>query len=77
MTNTEPISVRDFLRNFANIAQGTVEKRYIIMRHGKPIGIFTSWELVKKAMAKQKIQKTHQTWLDELRKFEQSVAIDE
>lgn len=52
MTSTEPISVRDFLRNFAAIVQGTVTKRYVIMKHGKPIGVFTPWEAYKKLVKK-------------------------
>ncbi|PJE77069.1 hypothetical protein COV05_01480 [Candidatus Uhrbacteria bacterium CG10_big_fil_rev_8_21_14_0_10_48_16] len=44
----EPISVRDFLRNFASIVDPSGKKKYLIMKHGKPIGMFTPWEIVKK-----------------------------
>lgn len=47
---TEPISVRDFLRNFASLATATSFKQYVIMKHSKPIGIFTPWEAQKKEM---------------------------
>lgn len=52
MTSTEPISVRDFLRNFATIVQGKVSKRYVIMKHGRPVGVFTPWEVYKKLVKK-------------------------
>ncbi|NQV90534.1 hypothetical protein HQ487_03980 [Candidatus Uhrbacteria bacterium] len=44
----EPISVRDFLRNFASIVDAAGKKKYLIMKHGKPIGLFTPWGIVKK-----------------------------
>jgi len=44
---TEPISVRDFLRNFATITGKTSKKRYVIMKHGRPIGVFSSWDVAK------------------------------
>ena len=44
---TEPISVRDFLRNFATLVAGKTFKQYVIMKHGKPIGVFTPWEAQK------------------------------
>lgn len=44
---TEPISVRDFLRNFATLVTGTSFKQYVIMKHGKPVGVFTPWEAQK------------------------------
>ncbi len=47
---TEPISVRDFLRNFASVTKQQGFKRYVIMKHGKPIGVFTPWEAQKKLM---------------------------
>jgi prevent-host-death family protein len=53
MPSTEPISVRDFLRNFATIMKSNTKKRYIIMKHGKPLGVFTPWELQKKEMSEQ------------------------
>ncbi|MDG1949641.1 MAG: hypothetical protein P8J32_02325 [bacterium] len=53
MPSTEPLSVRDFLRNFATIMKSTTKKRYIIMKHGKPLGVFTPWELQKKDMNEQ------------------------
>ena len=73
MTSTEPISVRDFLRNFAAIVQGTVTKRYVIMKHGKPIGVFTPWEVQKKILKKEQEQKP---WLllDVLRKNQQPIG---
>ncbi|MBI2473485.1 hypothetical protein HYV70_02960 [Candidatus Uhrbacteria bacterium] len=43
----EPISVRDFLRNFAGIVNPNGKKKYLIMKHGKPIGLFTPWKIVK------------------------------
>ncbi|PJA45585.1 hypothetical protein CO174_02680 [Candidatus Uhrbacteria bacterium CG_4_9_14_3_um_filter_50_9] len=43
----EPISVRDFLRNFASIINASGKKKYLIMKHGKPIGMFTPWKVVK------------------------------
>ena len=43
----EPISVRDFLRNFASVVQPAGKKKYLIMKHGKPIGMFTPWKIVK------------------------------
>ncbi|MBI4435667.1 hypothetical protein HY630_03275 [Candidatus Uhrbacteria bacterium] len=49
---TEPISVRDFLRNFASLVAGTSFKQYVIMKHGKPIGVFTPWEAQKTEMKK-------------------------
>lgn len=51
-TKTEPISVRDFLRNFANITSATENKRYIVMKHGRPIGVYSSWDAVKKEVLK-------------------------
>jgi hypothetical protein len=70
MLQTEPISVRDFLRNFAAIVQGKTVKRYVIMKHGKPIGVFTSWEMQKMEL-KQKKDSEMQKWLllDEMSKF--------
>jgi hypothetical protein len=53
MSHTEPITVRDFLRNFAAILKGASKKRYIIMKHGIPIGVFTPWEMQKQSMKKQ------------------------
>ncbi len=47
---TEPISVRDFLRNFASLVSGTSFKQYVIMKHNKPIGIFTPWEAQKEEL---------------------------
>ncbi|MCR4314163.1 MAG: hypothetical protein NUV84_02875 [Candidatus Uhrbacteria bacterium] len=47
---TEPISVRDFLRNFATLVANTSFKQYVIMKHGKPVGIFTPWEAQKTEM---------------------------
>lgn len=47
---TEPISVRDFLRNFASLATATSFKQYVIMKHSKPIGVFTPWEAQKKEL---------------------------
>lgn len=47
---TEPISVRDFLRNFATLVTGKSFKQYVIMKHGKPIGVFTPWEAQKREM---------------------------
>lgn len=44
----EPISVRDFLRNFATVVDPAGKKKYLIMRHGKPIGMFAPWGIVKK-----------------------------
>lgn len=44
----EPISVRDFLRNFARVVNASSKKKYLIMKHGKPIGVFTPWKQVKK-----------------------------
>ncbi len=44
----EPISVRDFLRNFAGVVDPAGKKKYLIMKHGKPIGMFTPWGIVKK-----------------------------
>ncbi len=49
---TEPISVRDFLRNFATITGKTGKKRYIIMKHGRPIGMFSPWNVVKEEVLK-------------------------
>lgn len=73
MTSTEPISVRDFLRNFAAIVQGTVTKRYVIMKHGKPIGVFTPWEVQKKIM-KDEEEKKPWLWLDVLKKNQQPIG---
>jgi hypothetical protein len=47
---TEPISVRDFLRNFASLIKIKKAKQYVIMKHGKPIGVFTPWEVKKKEL---------------------------
>lgn len=44
----EPISVRDFLRNFASVVDSAGKKKYLIMKHGKPVGMFTPWGIVKK-----------------------------
>ncbi len=44
---TEPISVRDFLRNFAAITNKSNKKRYVIMKHGRPIGVFSPWSAAK------------------------------
>lgn len=44
----EPISVRDFLRNFATVVDPAGKKKYLIMKHGKPIGMFSPWVIVKK-----------------------------
>lgn len=46
--NIEPISVRDFLRNFATVVDPAGKKKYLIMKHGKPVGLFTPWGIVKK-----------------------------
>ncbi len=73
MTSTEPISVRDFLRNFAAIVQGTVTKRYVIMKHGRPIGVFTPWEMQKKELKKTAELKPW-LWLDILRKNQQPIG---
>jgi hypothetical protein len=43
----EPISVRDYLRNFSKIVNTNGKKKYLIMKHGKPIGMFTPWKVVK------------------------------
>jgi hypothetical protein len=50
---TEPISVRDFLRNFATLVTGKTFKQYVIMKHGKPVGVFTPWEAQKKELKQQ------------------------
>jgi len=50
---TEPISVRDFLRNFAALVAGTSFKQYVIMKHGRPIGVFTPWEAQKKELKQE------------------------
>lgn len=42
--------MRDFLRNFARLATGNASKRYVIMKHSKPIGVFTPWEAQKKEL---------------------------
>ena len=47
---TEPIAVRDFLRNFASLVAGKTFKQYVVMKHGKPIGVFTPWEAKKKEL---------------------------
>jgi hypothetical protein len=47
---TELISVRDFLRNFATVVAEKSFKQYVVMKHGKPVGIFTPWEAQKKEM---------------------------
>mgnify|MGYP001607222329 CR=1 FL=1 len=47
---TEPISVRDFLRNFATLVAGKTFKQYVIMKHGKPVGVFTPWEAQKQEL---------------------------
>ncbi len=44
---TEPISVRDFLRNFKTITSAQSKKRYVIMKHGRPIGVFSPWNVAK------------------------------
>jgi hypothetical protein len=44
---TEPISVRDFLRNFKLITETAHKKRYVIMKHGRPIGVFSPWNVAK------------------------------
>lgn len=67
MPKTEPISVRDFLRNFATIVQGDGLKRYLIMKHGRPIGMFTPWESLKDELKKRKDEQSKQLlWLDEM-----------
>ena len=48
MSSIEPISVRDFLRNFAQVVDPHGKKKYLIMKHGKPVGMFSPWEMVKK-----------------------------
>ncbi|MBI4438115.1 hypothetical protein HY631_04155 [Candidatus Uhrbacteria bacterium] len=73
MTSTEPVSVRDFLRNFAAIVQGKVSKRYVIMKHGKPIGVFTPWEVQKKDLKKSSGQQPW-LWLDVLKKNQQPIG---
>ena len=47
---TEPISVRDFLRNFATLVTGKAFKQYVIMKHGKNIGVFTPWSAQKQEL---------------------------
>jgi len=60
----EPISVRDFLRNFASIVDPSGKKKYLIMKHGKPIGLFTPWDIAKK----ETLSETETAWsvLDKL-----------
>ena len=74
MTSTEPISVRDFLRNFAAIVQGRVSKRYIIMKHGRPIGVFTPWEVQKQLLEKKAVIKANgkkeKTFFEELKELQ-------
>jgi hypothetical protein len=66
MTKTEPISVRDFLRNFATIVQCETLKRYLIMKHGRPIGMFTPWGTLKEELKKRKDDQAKQLlWLGE------------
>lgn len=48
----EPISVRDFLRNFSAVVDPAGKKKYLIMKHGRPIGMFTPWGVVKKETLK-------------------------
>ena len=59
---TEPISVRDFLRNFATLVAGTSFKQYVIMKHGKPVGVFTPWE-AQKTELKQKDRGSFLDWM--------------
>lgn len=68
---TEPISVRDFLRNFATLVAGTSFKQYVIMKHSKPIGVFTPWEAQKTEMK----QAQPQSFWDELEKHKFSSGI--
>lgn len=42
--------MRDFLRNFAALVTGKSFKQYVIMKHGKPVGVFTPWEAQKKEL---------------------------
>lgn len=52
----EPVSVRDFLRNFAMIVKPEGSKKYLILKHGKPIGMFVPWGIVKKeTLAKENL----------------------
>lgn len=49
--------------------QGTVTKRYVIMKHGRPVGVFTPWEMQKTELKKKGTQKP---WgiLEELKKLQ-------
>ena len=40
-SNLERIPVREFLRTFTKLTNKKIQKEYLIVRHGKPIGIFT------------------------------------
>lgn len=37
------ITTREFLREFSDLTQKGVNTRYTIVRHGKPIGLFTPY----------------------------------
>lgn len=56
--STEPIAVRDFLRNFVIVTKKSGKKRYIIMKHGRPIGMFIPWDMVKQEL----LQDTGNPW---------------
>ncbi len=40
-SNLERIQVREFLRTFTKLTNKQSQKEYLILRHGKPIGIYT------------------------------------
>lgn len=40
------ISTRDFMRHFSKITKG--KKEYTIFNHGKPVGVYTPFEIYKK-----------------------------
>lgn len=42
------VTVRDFLRTFSKLTQRKTPKRFLVMRHGKPIGVFIPYDNIAK-----------------------------
>ncbi len=52
----DKIAVREFLRTFTALTQKKTRKRFLVMRHGKPIGVFIPYDHIMRE------QKTGEPW---------------
>lgn len=41
----DTINVREFVRSFAKLANRKTRKRLLIMKHGKPLGVFIPYDM--------------------------------